>query len=125
MAKKSNVPVHMLLIRIPKSYQVGMGSLFLYELTRGYWRVDIQKIGNVKAWPYAAVVFKDTILEVYKIDAWQTGAEAVMLTRVPNAAEKDRYVFTGTIAPKSIRQRFVGQSCLNFKPGDQSPVRYL
>ena len=49
MAKKSNMPVHMLLIRIPKTYQVGMGSLFLYELTRGYWRVDIQKVGNVKA----------------------------------------------------------------------------
>ena len=34
MAKKSNVPVHMLLIRIPKTYQVDMGSLVIDELTR-------------------------------------------------------------------------------------------
>ena len=125
MKRKTVVQIPMLLIRIPKTYQDGMGSLFLYELTRGYWRVNEAKVGDVEKWPYAAAVFAGKILEVYKIDAWQKGSEAVMLTRIPNDRDKDRYVFTGTLAPTEIRQKFVGKACVSFQKGDQFPVRYV
>lgn len=125
MEKKESEQIPMLFIRIPQSYQDEMGSLFLYELTRGYWRVNEAKVNDVEKWPYAASVFKDKILEVYKIDAWQKGSDAVMLTRIPTAKDKRRYVFTGTLAPKDIRKKFVGKSVVSFQKGDRSPVRYV
>ncbi len=126
MVENFQVQVPMLLVRIPHTYCEEMGSLFLYEATRGFWRVNHDRVADIGEWPYAAAVFNGKIIQVYSIAKWDKAKDAVMLTRVANEAEKERYVFTGTIAPKEIRDMFVGKSCADcFKKGDQSPVRYV
>lgn len=126
MEENVEMQTPMLLIRIPRTYSEDMGSLFLYEAMRGFWRVNQAKVDDVDKWPYAAAVFNGKIIQVYSIAKWEKAKDAVMLTRVPNEAEKERYVFTGTVAPKEIRDMFVGKSCADcFKKGDRSPVRYV
>ncbi len=121
-----NTVKSMLLIRISLTYSEDMGSLFLYEAVRGFWRVNQSKVDDVAKWPYAAAVFKGKIIQVYSIAKWEKAKDSVMLTRIPSETEKDRYVFTGTVAPKEIRDMFVGKSCADcFKRGDRSPVRYV
>jgi len=124
MNQDNDQAIGMLLIRIPQTYQENAGSLFLYEYTRGFWRVDKNRVDDIEKWPYAAAVFEGKIMEVYKIAKWERANEAVMLTRTPTDAEKSRHVFTGTLAEAEIRNRFRGMSC-PFKAGDQAPVRYV
>lgn len=46
MEENVEMQTPMLLIRIPRTYSEDMGSLFLYEATRGFWRVNQAKVDD-------------------------------------------------------------------------------
>ncbi len=86
------------------------GANARYEATRWCWRIRPR---SVDEYPYAFSVTGGIVREVYRIERW-----------LP--ADEGRYVFEGAIAPKEIRERFVGlripaEYC---KKGAASPVLF-
>ncbi len=86
------------------------GANARYEATRWCWRIRPR---SVDEYPYAFSVTGGIVREVYRIERW-----------LP--ANEGRYAFEGAIAPKEIRERFVGlripaEYC---KKGAASPVLF-
>lgn len=67
----------------------------IYETTRKYWRVNINK---AQCFPYIVSVLNDVVCEVYEVDCW---------FETKNVNRKGRYEFIGKIAQDSIRNLFI------------------
>ncbi len=78
-----------------------------YEATRGCWRI---RIPDLKKYPYVFSVTDGLVKEVYKVKEWHQVGE--------------RKEFTGEVAPKEIRDRFVEKRIPDYyaKKGMASPV---
>lgn len=63
-----------------------------YEATRGCWRISLP---DVNKYPYVLSVTDGLVKEVYKVNEWHKKGE--------------RKEFTGIVAPKEIRDLFVGK----------------
>ncbi|MCH5267338.1 MAG: HNH endonuclease, partial [Lachnospiraceae bacterium] len=93
----------------------------LYDITRGYWRINIKRAQYVD---YAMSVYKDTIKEVYKIEKWLP-AGTIPRTTLPDAeVPEGRYEFKGKIADKEIRDKYIGKSIANISTC-QNPIKYF
>lgn len=89
----------------------------LYDATRHAWHV---KYNSVIRYKYVLSVIKGYVKEVYRVDEWHRAEHW-------NNDFKDgtnRYEFIGTIAPESIRQKWIGKQIPPHyrKPGMASPV---
>ena len=94
-------------IKVNQSYKENMTEIELYDITRGFWKVDIKKAQQAD---YAISVYKGTIIEVYKIEKWLP-AGLIKRTTLPEAeVPKGRYGFDGEIAEKEIRDKYIGKS---------------
>lgn len=82
-----------------------------YEATRGCWRI---KMPNIENYPYVFSVSDGIVREVYKVNEWHLNEY------------RERKEFTGSVAPKEIRERFVGKRIPEYysKKGMASPVLY-
>lgn len=80
-----------------------------YESTRGCWRISIP---NIKEYPYVFSVTDGIVKEVYKVKEWHAAGE--------------RKEFSGIVAEKDIRERFIGKRIPDIyaKRGMASPVLY-
>lgn len=112
------------IIKINQSYTPHISALKLYDITRGCWRRRIESVNSAK---YALATFKGEVVEVYKIDYW---CPAFQLNRetIPYNPERqwNRIGFFGSIAEKSVRDKFVGKSVKNFyKWGEADPVKVI
>lgn len=78
-----------------------------YEATRGCWRI---RIPSIKKYPYVLSVTDGLVKEVYKVKEWH--------------AKGERKEFTGEVAPKEIRDLFIGLRIPDHyaKKGMASPV---
>lgn len=78
-----------------------------YEATRGCWRISLP---DVNKYPYVLSVTDGLVKEVYKVNEWHKKGE--------------RKEFTGIVAPKEIRDLFVGKRIPDYyaKKGMASPV---
>ena len=110
-----------ILIRINRLYQPGMTADELYDVTRGSWKVGTRRDGA----EYALAIYKGEVLEVYSIEAWHPGGTTPYKTRV-QTNPAGRWEFTGSIAPKPIRSKYVGCSVAHyFLRGSANPVMYV
>jgi uncharacterized protein len=112
-----------LLIRINQLYRHGMPAHDLYEATRGVWRLG----SRCKGAKYALAVFEGVVREVYAVDEWHEAGSTDHTTRDTNELRiPGRQEFIGSVAPDSVRNRYVGRSvAAYFKRGQQSPVVYV
>ena len=80
-----------------------------YEATRGCWRI---KIPSLTKFPYVFSVTDGIVREVYKVNEWHENTY------------RQRKEFTGVIAPKEIRDRFINKRIPEYysKKGMASPV---
>jgi len=117
-AKHVEVKQKAILFTINSLYQSNMSDLELYEATRGIWKVGKAR---EKA-EYAMVVYKGTVLEVYRIDHWYPAGTTTYETRPDSHKFKDsgRWEFEGSVA-SDIRDEYVGFSV---GKGGQNPIRY-
>lgn len=129
-AKPVKVTDPVLLIRINKLYRHGMSADELYDATCGIWRLGRRRDGA----KYALAVFEGVVREVYvvKPGSWHPAPKAQFKTNIHALnqfdllKQKNRYVFTGEIADKSVRSKYRGCSVAKyFKKGNQSPVMYV
>ncbi len=100
-------------------YQSDMSDFELYECTRGYWKVNVERADNCK---YAAAVYEGIILEVYEIAKWLPAGSTLMESRETRRIP-GRFEFVGKIAPERIRNKYVYKSVTGiYSPGNTNPI---
>jgi hypothetical protein len=105
-----NEPV--LLININRLYHHDISQLDLYEATRKYWHVDLQRVSNIHL---ICAVYAGIIREVYVPTDWKLSAEF-----------EGRSYFAGSIASNDIRDSYINRSVAKFwKQGSQNPIKYV
>ena len=104
------VPV--ILININNLYQRNMSEKEIYDATRKSWKVNINRVSNIKI---ACSVYRGIIREVFLIDKW-----------IPSSEVKGRYMFEGKIASKDIRDKYLSKFVSKYwKKGSQNPIKYI
>ena len=85
----------------------------VYETVRSAWKVNLNK---VKEYKYCLAVLNSVVKNVYEIDGWMED----------HRERQGRYEFTGTEAPKEIRDIFINKRIPEQyrKKGMASPVLY-
>ena len=113
-----------LLIRINQHYYAGMSPEELYEVTRGVWKLSIERAQRVR---YVFAVFNNVVREVYEVEEWFAGGETAYFHREKEDVEApDRIEFVGRVAPEAVRKRYFLKSVSDyFSPGNANPVQYV
>ena len=106
-AKAITITEPTIIININKLYKRFMKDNELYNTTRSSWKLGSKK-NEAK---YVIAAYRGLVREVYKINSWnQVG---------------DRWEFTGEVAEKEIRYKYLNQSLENYtKKGSQNPIKY-
>jgi hypothetical protein len=121
--RKANVREPVILIRINKLYRYGMTDAELYDATRSAWRVG-PRCEQAK---YALAVFEGVAREVYCITGWYPAGSTFNVRRDGRGySDPDRMEFVGTIAPDSVRNRYINRYVGHlFTQGAQNPISYV
>lgn len=118
----SDIKDNIAIIKINKSYRVGISQEALYEATRAYWRCSMKR-ANIA--DYALAVYNKTVVEVYKIDGWLPGGTVPMKTRKTNN-NTDRIEFVGSVADSKVRKKYIGKNISHlYKFGEANPVKII
>ncbi|MDP2797893.1 MAG: hypothetical protein Q8N94_10345 [Methanoregula sp.] len=108
-----------ILITINKLYRSNMSELALKEATRGIWVLDPHRAEKAD---YAMAVFQGIVREVYRIDEWFPSGTLTYETRDDVGYDSRRWEFSGEVAPKEIREKYINKSV---GKGLQNPIRYV
>jgi uncharacterized protein len=101
------------LITINKAYYKGIDSKKLYEATKKYWNVNINRVANTKI---ACAVYRGIIREVYSVDRWKTSSKKF----------NSRCYFIGQVASPAIRNKYLNKSVWESgKKAGQNPIKYV
>ena len=110
-AEEAVIDEPIILININNLFRKDMGKIDLYEATRKHWKININRVKNIKI---ACAVFRGIIREVYTLDKW--GA----------SKEKGRYMFEGKVASNKLRDKYIYKSVSKYwKQGSQNPIKYV
>lgn len=121
--KEKDIKQKLIMIRINSTYSDSLSPLELYEMTRGYWRVDVER---AKQADYVLAVYQGIVREVYQVADWFPGGSTFTQRKDDEDFAKNRYEFVGRIADEPIRQKYRFKSVAHFFPkGCQTPVRYI
>lgn len=117
---------NLMLIRINQLYRNDMSPFELYEATRGYWRVNIEKAKEVD---YVLAVYDGMVLEVYEPVEWLQGGSTFMSRESDGSPRPeimdDRYEFIGCVADEMVRKKYIGKSVEDFfTSGASNPFQY-
>lgn len=112
------------LVKVNQLYRNGMSDFELYEVTRGFWRVDKSKVEGIHL---ALAVYDGMVLEAYEIAAWLPAGSGMCAARSVSQAElAHRMEFVGRVANRCIRDRYVGKGVSGlYAPGSANPIRYV
>ncbi len=114
-------------IKINKRFRENMSKEELYDESRGVWKVNENKVKNVK---YAFAIYKGIIKEVYYIDEWHKAYSTPYYYRTNKTFQDDpslkgRKEFTGKVA-LDIRDCFIEKSVAKYyKKGEANPIKYM
>jgi hypothetical protein len=101
-----------LLININKLYNREMTATELYEATRKYWKINVNRASKSA---FICSVFRGIIREVYSLDEW-----------LPSKQESGRYIFYGKVAQSSKRDKYLHKSVTQYwRQGSQNPIKYV
>lgn len=123
-----NITEPALLFRTQKLFKQGMSAKELYEITRGVWRIKLDRAEKAE---YAFCIADGIVREIYKILKWQPAGTAYYETRaMQDANTKGKWVgrseFIGEVAPDKILNKYIGKSvAYYFKRGNASPFIYV
>ena len=121
-AKPVSIPEPALLIRINQLYRHTMTPLELYEVTRGYWKVGLDREKVRLAIP----VYAGVVREVYEIQAWFPARSTFTIRPTDEPADPTRWEFVGRVAADPIRRKYVHRSVAHyFSKSSQNPILYL
>jgi hypothetical protein len=122
---KGDITHPVLLIRISELYRNKMAAQELYEVTRGVWKLDIERAQSVQC---VFAIFEGIVKEVYLAEAWRPAQITGYETRAPLLPVdiEGRFEFVGKLAPDDIRKRYIDKSVRDYiMQGSQNPCRYV
>jgi hypothetical protein len=113
---------NVIFFRINKLYKKNMTSTALYETTRGVWRIGKRR----ERADYAFSVYKNEVLEVYKIWEWFPAGTLEYQTRSKDSTViRGRWEFKGQLAAQELRKKYIGMSLEKIiKPRSRNPIIY-
>ncbi len=121
--KEKDIDDKLMMIRINGTYNDSLSPLELYEMTRGFWRVDVERARQAD---YVLSVYQGIVREVYQVAGWFPGGSTFTQRTDDEDFAKNRYEFVGRIADEPIRQKYRFKSVAHFFPkGCQAPFRYI
>lgn len=124
--KEEEITDNVMMIRVNKLYYNGITPEKLYDITRGIWKINVDRARNVQ---YAFSVYQGIIVEVYNIVEWfpaYTTFNQRHIGQEFDESSKMRYEFVGNIADESIRKKYINKSVSHlFKNGEQNPIKYF
>jgi hypothetical protein len=117
-----NVGEPALLIRIARLFDERMPPQALYEATRGVWRIG-ERRSSVR---FALAVADGVVREVFAVNQWHPAGTTPYSTRSPKEVRlAGRWEFTGSLAPESLRSKYIGKSVAHYFPrGATNPIMY-
>jgi hypothetical protein len=68
-AKPVKITDPVILIRVNQLYRHGMSAAELYDITRGVWKMDLERASFMK---YVFAVYEGVVREVYEVEKWQS-----------------------------------------------------
>lgn len=98
--KEKDIKQKLIMIRINSTYSDSLSPLELYKMTRGYWRVDVER---AKQADYVLAVYQGIVREVYQVADWFPGGSTFTQRKDDEDFAKNRYEFVGRIADEPIR----------------------
>ena len=121
-AKPVNISEPALLIRINQLYRHTMTPLELYEVTRGYWKIGVDR-GKVRL---AMPVYAGVVREVYEIQAWFPARSTFTIRPTDEPTDPTRWEFVGRVAADPLRRKYLHHSVAHyFSKSSQNPILYL
>ena len=121
----TDIPDAALLIRINALYRNGMSAQELYEVTRGVWKLDLDRARGAEL---VFAVFEGVVKEVYVPQTWQAARTTGYETRKDLTLEdvEGRVEFIGKVASEPIRAKYIDKSVSKaFSLGAQNPCKYI
>lgn len=121
----ADIPDAALLIRINALYRNGMSAQELYEVTRGVWKLDLERARGAEV---VFAVFEGVVKEVYVPQSWQAARTSGYETRKDLTLEdvEGRVEFIGKVAPEPMRAKYIDKSVAKvFSLGAQNPCKYI
>lgn len=128
---EEDITENVMIIRINKLYRYDLTEDELYNATRAYWIVNKENADQVD---YVFSVYKNRILEVYKVAKWFDAGTTYMPVRRGDEGEADyewlrehgRKEFVGQIADEEIRNKYKDKSVEDIFPfGSENPIKYV
>lgn len=120
---REDITENVIAIKINQAYRENMTELDLYEVTRGYWKVDVKRAEKAD---YVFSVYKGMIKEVYKVKEWLPSGTIPRPTLPDAETPADRYEFVGEIAEENIRDKYIEKSIANlYRKGEANPIKYF
>lgn len=123
-AETVEVESKVLPFRINKYYYSGIPPEELYEITRGIWKINIERCSAVD---FAFAVFKGIVREVYQVDGWHKAGTLQYKHRdTAEFKENGRFEFYGKLAEEPFRSKYLYKSVRHLFPEKaQSPFLYV
>lgn len=120
---REDITENVIAIKINQAYRENMMELELYEVTRGYWKIDVKRAEKAQ---YAFSVYKGIIKEIYKIREWLP-AGTIPRSTLPDAeTPANRFEFIGEVAEGEIRNKYIEKSIANlYRKGEANPIKYF
>ena len=101
-----------MIIKINRMYRENISERELYEATRGWWRVNVNKAKEMK---FVLSVANGVVKEVYEDIKWNEKDE-----------ESGRSAFTGKPTTDTYWKKFIGKSVRGlFTRGESNPIKYF
>ena len=121
--ERRDIGENVIAIKINRSYRENMTATELYEVTRGWWKLDIKRAQLAE---YVFSVYQGIVKEVYKVDGWLPAGSIPRVTLPDEVAPPDRFEFDGKIAEPSIREKYINKSLANlYRNGEANPIKYF
>ena len=121
--ERKDIGENIIAIKINRSYRENMTATELYEVTRGWWKLDIKR---AKLAEYVFSVYQNMVKEVYKIYDWLPAGSIPRITLLDETIPADRFEFVGEIAEPNIREKYIDKSLANlYRNGEANPVKYF
>lgn len=121
------IPHHeLMIVRLNKHYRPGLTEMQLYDLSRGVWKVGTRREDVEVVLTMSQGIIRGVFIPELWHKAGTTDYSYVPRDDVDSEEFKDRWEFTGKVAPSEISNLYLGKDASDFfKRGNANSFGYL
>ena len=127
-AEKVNVTHKVIVFKLNQEWHRHISDNELYEVTRGYWRIDMKRALEAQ---FVFATYKGLIKAIYKPNRWiKVTEDKNTLKEAPRVNQYDpkrldRIYFVGEKAEKEIEEMYLNKEISYYIRNSQNPVLYI